>query len=243
MPVIALQGVRGGAGTTSLTAAFAWALQTQGESVVVADLSPDNQLRLHFNTRATHPRGWLRAALDDQPWQQSALRYATGLDFIPFGQINDRELMTFVSQPLAYGGHWAAHLAELRQAYRWILLDVPAGTTPWTRSLLTLADRVISVVVPDANCHIRLHQQRFAAGNLFLLNQYSPLINSQQDLHQLWLSTLDNLIPLSVHRDEAVAEALLNKQPFTEYRPQSLAAEEMMTFASWALINLRGIPA
>ncbi|MDW8845117.1 cellulose biosynthesis protein BcsQ [Erwinia sp. MMLR14_017] len=243
MPVIALQGVRGGAGTTSLTAAFAWALQTQGESVVVVDLSPDNQLRLHFNTPATHPRGWLRAALDDQPWQQSALRYAAGLDFIPFGQINDRELLMFVSQPLAHSDHWAAHLAELRQAYRWILLDVPAGTTPWTRSLLTLADRVISVVVPDANCHIRLHQQRFAAGNLFLLNQYSPLINSQQDLHQLWLSTLDNLIPLSVHRDEAVAEALLNKQPFTEYRPQSLAAEEMMTFASWALINLRGLPA
>jgi cellulose synthase operon protein YhjQ len=240
---MALQGVRGGAGTTSLTAAFAWALHTQGESVVVADLSPDNQLRLHFNTPATHPRGWLRAALDDQPWQQSALRYAAGLDFIPFGQINDRELMTFGSQPLAYGGHWAAHLAELRQAYRWILLDVPAGATPWTRSLLTLADRVISVVVPDANCHIRLHHQRFAAGNLFLLNQYSPLVNSQQDLHQLWLSTLDNLIPLSVHRDEAVAEALLNKQPFTEYRPQSLAAEEMMTFASWALINLREIPA
>lgn len=240
MPVIALQGVRGGAGTTSLTAAFAWALHTLEEPVAVVDLSPDNQLRLHFNTPSTHPRGWLRAALDDQPWQQSALRYAPGLDFVPFGEIDDRELMTFVSQPLAHGGLWAAHLAELRQTYRWILLDVPAGATPWTRSLLPLADRVISVLVPDANCHIRLHQQRFAAGNLFLLNQFFPLSKSQQDLHQLWLTTLDNLIPLSVHRDEAVAEALLNKQPFTEYRPQSLAAEEMMTFASWALINLHG---
>lgn len=45
MPVIALQGIRGGIGTTSITAALAWALQQLGESVLVIDLSPDNLLR------------------------------------------------------------------------------------------------------------------------------------------------------------------------------------------------------
>ncbi|MGB9095106.1 cellulose biosynthesis protein BcsQ [Erwinia sp.] len=239
MPVIAFQGVRGGAGTTSLVAGFAWALQSLGESAVLIDLSPDNQLRMHFNTAYDHPRGWLRTALDHQPWQESALRYATDLDFIPFGQLSDEELMAFVSQPLAYAEAWTAQLAELKQTYRWVLLDVPAGTTPWTRAMLAQADRTISVIVPDANCHLRLHQQRYRADNLFLLNQFFPVSRSQQDLHQLWLASLQNLIPLQIHRDEAVAEALLSKQPFTEYRPQSLAAEEMVTFASWALINLR----
>lgn len=238
MPVIAFQGLRGGAGTTSLVAGLSWALHTLGESVIAIDMSPDNQLRMHFNTASEHPRGWLRTALDRQPWQQSALRYAPELDFIPFGQLGDDELMAFVSQPLAHQDGWATQLATLKQTYRWVLLDVPAGTTPWTRALLALADRTISVMVPDANCHIRLHQQRFTADNLFLLNQFFPVSRSQQDLHQLWLATLQNLIPLTIHRDEAVAEALLRKQPFNEYRPQSLAAEEMTTFASWALIHL-----
>lgn len=42
MPVLALQGVRGGIGTTSVTAALAWALQQLDESVLVIDFSPDN---------------------------------------------------------------------------------------------------------------------------------------------------------------------------------------------------------
>lgn len=35
MAVLGLQGVRGGVGTTSVTAALAWSLQVLGESVLV----------------------------------------------------------------------------------------------------------------------------------------------------------------------------------------------------------------
>ena len=61
MPVIALQGLRGGMGTTSVTAALAWALQQLGESVLAIDFTPDNLLRLHFNTPFELARGWARA--------------------------------------------------------------------------------------------------------------------------------------------------------------------------------------
>ena len=37
MAIIALQGMRGGVGTTSITAALAWGLQQLGESVLVID--------------------------------------------------------------------------------------------------------------------------------------------------------------------------------------------------------------
>lgn len=238
MAVIALQGVRGGAGATSLTAALGWALNTLGEQIIVIDLSADNLLRMHFNMEITQSRGWLRAAFDGTAWQQSALRYAPGLDFIPAGQLSEAEQMRFISQPATYSEAWVEQLAELRRFYPWILLDVPAGDTPWTRAMLALADRVLGVVVPDGNCHIRLHQRTFPADTLFLLNQFAPTSKAQQDLHQLWVNSLKNLIPLTIHRDEAVAEALLNKQPLGEYRPHCLAAEGMMTFASWALINL-----
>lgn len=49
MAILGLQGVRGGVGTTSITAALAWSLQLLGESVLVIDASPDNMLRLSFN--------------------------------------------------------------------------------------------------------------------------------------------------------------------------------------------------
>lgn len=57
MPVIALQGMRGGIGTTSVTAALAWAFQQLGESVLAIDCSADNLLRLHFNTPFALARG------------------------------------------------------------------------------------------------------------------------------------------------------------------------------------------
>ncbi|UMX63195.1 hypothetical protein MJ588_27060 [Klebsiella pneumoniae] len=36
--------------------------------------------------------------------------------------------------------------------------NLPAGYSPLTRELLTLCDRSLVVVHPDANSHIRLHQ-------------------------------------------------------------------------------------
>lgn len=50
MAILGLQGVRGGTGVTSITAALAWALQLLGESVLAIDASPDNMLRFFFNT-------------------------------------------------------------------------------------------------------------------------------------------------------------------------------------------------
>ena len=74
MAVIALQGLRGGVGTTSITAALAWGLQQLGESVLVIDMTPANLLRMHFNTDFAHSQGWARA-------EDAALRYTELLNY------------------------------------------------------------------------------------------------------------------------------------------------------------------
>ncbi|STM18201.1 cell division protein [Escherichia coli] len=71
MAVLGLQGVRGGVGTTTITAALAWSLQMLGENVLVVDACPDNLLRLSFNVDFTHRQGWARAMLDDQDWRDA----------------------------------------------------------------------------------------------------------------------------------------------------------------------------
>ncbi|EMZ5841582.1 cellulose synthase operon protein YhjQ [Yersinia enterocolitica] len=239
MPVLALQGVRGGIGTTSVTAALAWALQQLDESVLVIDFSPDNLLRLHFNMNFEQSRGWARAEVDGEGWQQGAMRYTEKLDFLPFGQLTQTENEQLSASLQQHPRQWQENLSRLlaNASYRWILLDIPAGDSAFTRQALALADQTLILIHADASCHIRLHQQNLPAGCHFLLNQFSASSRLQQDLHQLWLQSLDSLLPIFIHRDEAMAEALAAKQPLGEYSAQSLAAEEVMTLANWCLIN------
>ncbi|HDT5956432.1 TPA: cell division protein, partial [Klebsiella quasipneumoniae subsp. similipneumoniae] len=75
MAILGLQGVRGGTGVTSITAALAWALQLLGETVLAIDASPDNMLRFFFNTDIHHQDGWARALLDGRDWRDAGLRY------------------------------------------------------------------------------------------------------------------------------------------------------------------------
>ncbi len=238
MPVIALQGLRGGAGTTSVTAALAWALNKLGESVLVIDFCSSNQLAMHFNAPGDLARGWMRAALDNSDWRQTALRYLPGLDVTPFGILNEQELLQLDQDGEAPLTAWLAHLPELQKHYRWLLLDVPAQQQRWSRQITDAADHLICLITADANSQLRLHQRRFSDHTRFLLNQFNANSQSQQDLQLLWLSTLAQLIPVNIHRDEAVAEALLLKQPTGEYRPESLAVDEIATLASWLLLNL-----
>jgi len=96
------------------------------------------------------------------------------------------------------------------------------------------------VLTLDANCQLRLHHARFPAHTLFLINQFNANSQLQQDLHQLWISSLKKLIPQVIHRDEALAEALMMKQPVGEYRPHALASEEINTLANWLLLHVPG---
>lgn len=243
MPLVALQGIRGGSGTTSLIAALAWALQELGESVLAIDFSPDNLLRLHFNTPFELNRGWARAELDGVNWQQGAMRYCQKLDFLPFGGLSVAEQWEIGQQSDATSAHWRDFLQQVKTSgqYRWILLDIPAGNSPLIQRQLALADSVFLLLNPDANCHARLHQQVLPAHCHFLINNYSAASQLQEDLHQFWLQTLSGLLPLMIHRDEALSEALAAKQPLGEYRPESLAAEEILTLANWCLINLQEV--
>ena len=238
MAIIALQGLRGGVGTTSITAALAWGLQQLGESVLVIDVTPANLLRMHFNTDFTHTNGWARAEFDGAAWQDAALRYTDLLDFLPFGQISADEHAQFFTD-IHRWTQWAQNISALRASgrYNWILLDVPNGMHPLTQHFTSLADGVINVIVPDTNCHTRLHQQALPQGTFLLANQLLATSKLQEDIYQLWLQSLPSLLPMVIHRDESMAEASAAKQPVGEYYPHSLATEEIMTLANWCLLH------
>lgn len=101
---------------------------------------------------------------------------------------------------------------------------------------------MLTIVNADANCHIRLHQQALPAGAHILINDLRIGSQIQDDLYQVWLQSQRRLLPMIVHRDEAIAECLASKQPLGEYRGDSLAAEEILTLANWCLLHYTGRP-
>lgn len=233
--------MRGGVGTTSLTAALAWALQILGENVLVIDASPDNLLRMSFNVDFVHQGGWARSLLDGQDWRDAGLRYTSQLDLLPFGQLTAQER----ENPQA----WQETLGEIGSAiqalkasgrYSWILLDLPYGASPLTGQLVSLCDHTLAIAQVDANCHIRLHQQALPAGAHILINDLRIGSQLQDDLYQVWLQSQRRLLPIVIHRDEAMAECMASKQPLGEYRSDSLAAEEVLTLANWCLLHDAG---
>ncbi|HHW8624127.1 TPA: cellulose biosynthesis protein BcsQ [Salmonella enterica] len=241
MAILGLQGVRGGVGTTSLTAALAWALQILGENVLVIDASPDNLLRMSFNVDFVHQGGWARSLLDGKDWRDAGLRYTSQLDLLPFGQLTAQER----ENPQA----WQETLGEIGSAiqalkasgrYSWILLDLPYGASPLTGQLVSLCDHTLAIAQVDANCHIRLHQQALPAGAHILINDLRIGSQLQDDLYQVWLQSQRRLLPIVIHRDEAMAECMASKQPLGEYRSDSLAAEEVLTLANWCLLHDAG---
>lgn len=231
MAVIALQGFRGGTGTTSVTAALAWALAQLNEKVLVIDFSPDNLLRLHFGMPFENTRGWRAAQQAGQAWQESAMRYHSHLDFLPYGHVvPGADSLPDVDWPRA--------ITQLKNTgvYDWILIDSPAASPLAAQSV---ADGTLLLLHADTQSHVRLHQHALPQNGHYLVNQFITSSQLQQDILLLWQETLGSLIPTILHRDEAMAESLAAKQPVGEWNSNSKISREVNTLANWCLLHLR----
>ncbi|WP_174510201.1 cellulose biosynthesis protein BcsQ [Klebsiella oxytoca] len=244
MAILGLQGIRGGVGTTSITAALAWALQLLGETVLVVDASPDNMLRFFFNVEASHQDGWARSLLDGRDWRDAGIRYTSHIDILPFGQLTpgEREHVDSLYPTLEPIVDIVEKLVQ-QGDHRWVLLDLPEGYSSLSSALISTCDRTLVVVHPDGNCHIRLHQQALPVNGDVLINDLRVGSQLQEDLYQLWLESQRRILPITIHRDEAMAECLASKQPLGEYRQDSLAAEEILTLANWCLLHYARVEA
>lgn len=231
MAVIALQGFRGGSGTTSVTAALAWALAKLNEKVLVIDFSPENMLRLHFGMPFEEGRGWQSAHHAGEPWHAAAMRYHSHLDFLPYGHVSP-------SGDRVADFDWSRAITQLKNTgvYDWILIDSPSSDPLPAQSV---ADSALILLHADTQSHVRLHQQSLPKNGRYLVNQFITSSQLQQDILLLWQETLAPLIPTILHRDEAMAESLAAKQPVGEWNANSKISRELNTLANWCLLHLR----
>lgn len=239
MTTMAIQGIRGGCGSTSVTASLAWSLAQAGQSVLVIDFSPENLLRLYFDMPYDNKYGWMINNSGEEQ-RNGVINYADNLDYLPFGLLDEKTIEICVSELLnqtqEQGVKYPAKLSGLFSApYQWILIDLPSTCCPLIKLGQLLADIHLCILNPDVACDVLLQQRILPCDSYFLLNRFSPTSLIQQDIHHVWQQRLVGLIPMVIHADEAMSESLAVKKPVGLYLPDSLIAEEFSRLAQWCL--------
>ncbi|WP_394559520.1 cellulose biosynthesis protein BcsQ [Aquipseudomonas alcaligenes] len=241
MTILALSGIRGGVGSTSLVAALGCALQMLEQRVLMLDMHPHNLLRLHCNLALDATQGWAEADLRAEVnWSEALQQVMEGLYLLPFGRLDSAGLAALQQRQHAQLQEWAQRLQMLQQRFDWILLDLPPALHAVQPQLPTVVQH-LRVLEADAACHALLNLDGAGGGQL-LVNRFDPVSQLQRDLLLLWRERLgERLVPQVIHRDEAMAGALAWKSPLGYYAADSLAAHDVRSLATWLLAREGGV--
>ena len=237
MIAASLRGIRGGVGTSATLAALAYALHAMEQKVLVVDMCPENTLGLHFNLDLAPPEGWARATLDQQPWNASGWQVSEGLCVLPYGHVTATEQVQLEAWLLQHPQAWRQRQAALGDAFDWVLFDLPQRLPGHASN--PQCDFAFSLLNPDAACHVLLHTHP-KDSTWLLVNHFDPGSQLQRDLTLIWQNHHHaSLVPINLHSDEAMGEALACREPVGRYAPGSLIAQDIISFASWCLVRGR----
>jgi cellulose synthase operon protein YhjQ len=241
MIVLTVASPKGGVGKTSLTANLAASLAARGRRVFAVDLDPQNALRLHLGMPPNEISGTSRSTLEGMSWEGCLFRASSGVNYLPFGELNDGDTQAFEGFLDKQPAWLRAHLAELNlRADDIVLIDTPPGPSTYLRQALSVAHRVLVVLLADAASYATIpqmtrlvethcrHRQEFQDSHL-IVNQVDSSRQLARDVLNAIKMAYGNTILGTVHYDQAVSEALAYDQSVFEYAPHSLAAQDFNT--------------
>lgn len=240
MAVILVEGIRGGVGATSIVAGLAWALQLHGEKVLVLDCSSDNLLRILFGLPVSQHTGWALSFIEQRPWHEQLVSYTPQLDVLPFASLAPEHLLALRSYLTVEQDFLKKSIGTLihEKAYNWVLIDASANDHLLLQQSTNASTARLCITNCDANSLVRLQQRKADGSEFLLVNKFNPASQLQCDLKKLWQNTLQSLIPVFIHLDEAVSEAFAFKQPVGRYAPSNMSAQDMTSLACWCQATL-----
>ena len=241
MRVLCIQGIHSSAGTSTVVANTARTLKELGQDVLVFDLNPNNLLRLHFNMDWQNPAGWALNMSKKKSWFTASFECEQGIRFIPFGQIDYKKLQSF-----SIVKNWLSdQLTYLNlSSETWVILNVSSELNALSTQALKSGDIIIRVIEPDINSLSQVIdsiQSSYIYDNDSLADKVFYLINKLATTSQLDYDValvlkkllLEKIIPVNIHFDENIKEALANKTTVTVHAPESPATDEFKAFAIW----------
>lgn len=244
MQIVAFISGKGGVGKTTLVSNVAAALVQRKKRVLLIDLDPQNALRFHLGMDPNEIAGLVREGISPHGIFDSPF----GMQFIPFGRVASTELADF-ERELSHHPEWLARgIATLpQQAFDFILLDTPPGATVFLQQALLAAHRALVIVLPDAASLVTIPKilslvEQYAVGRSEFCGM-NLLINQMPDQnalgHQIRSALYSQygaqVVPVSVHKDSRVAQALAFERPVLEYEPGAKASLDIQYVTDWLL--------
>jgi cellulose synthase operon protein YhjQ len=252
MSVIGVVSMKGGVGKTSVTAnlAVAMAKMLGPGRVSAVDLDPQNALHLHLGLETGDPTGVCTQSLAHENWIGAAMDSEHEVRCLPYGEVSEQDRVEFETV-LSENDTWIGD--QIRAAGldddAIVLIDTPPGPSVYLRQVFACADLIVIVLLADAASYATISsmeswmsevQDQFPhVQSLYLLNQIDRTDLLNKDVTDLLQQRLGaNLIPVGIHSDESVREALAFQQPVMAYDPHGQASHDLARLAEYLIDSL-----
>lgn len=252
MKNIVVTGIRGGVGATTVTANLTMAFHSIDQKAYAIDANPDNLMRLHFCMEPDNIDGWMIRKLNGEKWQQAGYQNSRQISFVPFGQVNEEQNQKVVTN-LQHNPNdlvesfISTHVTSEMKKENWqiVLLPEISLLDVYHYPLIKEADLVICVMRTDIQSYFSLQQSRYYQKLLqhcrpkLLMNGFQPFSPISRDMKLVVQHEYENeLVPVLMHDDTAITEAVANLTSVLESAPYSQAAQDYQALAFWCLSYL-----
>ena len=220
---VAIAGVTGGAGATTLLASAASLLSRHGDRIVLADCGP-SLLPFYFGG--------------------SSFRTAPS-SFIPHRNAGSAAVHLVTGPAGAPTDEWLLHgIHEFQTEADRILIDCGAALSAEGSEWVWSAPATVLVLAPEPSSLLRLpavlERSRRRPGDpppaALLVNQYDAANSLHVDIRAALAQRFgEHLLPFVIRRDPAFSECLAAGGTVTELAPDSGAAADIRTFVDWLL--------
>lgn len=234
--VISIVSCKGGTGRTTLAAALAVILAEQGVPVSLIECDPQQALPRHLGL-ARDTAGWALEWLAGEP-VDTLQAVPAHCKILPFGPLpadahpaflraaSEREVVPELVAAVTSGQGGI------------VLIDTPAGHHPLTLQALRRADAVLSVWLCDpASREAFGHDPLPVPAGLpqaHVINQINATRQVRKDVLREWRQLLgEQMVPVPVHQDESVLDALQAGKTVVQHAQYSQAAHDFHGIASW----------
>jgi cellulose synthase operon protein YhjQ len=243
MQIIALISGKGGVGKSTLTANIAMALTQREKRVLVIDLDPQNTQRHHLGMDPDEIAGLVREGISSHAIFDSPF----GMQFIPFGRVQEGELDEFAAGLKKHPTWLADGIESIGDKFDFVLLDTPPGPTVYLQQAIRAAHRALVIVLSDAASYATLPKitalvEQYTEGRKDFLGMHR-LINQMPTRgrlgHQVRDAIFSNVdaqvVPVVIHKDERVSQALAFERPVLEYYPGCKASLDIQYVTDWII--------
>lgn len=235
--ILAISGLRGGVGATSMAALLAEALSQKGASVLVVDLNDSDLLRFHYDVSGHQLAGWGSTFWHGGNWFNQLVFIDENIWLLPYGsQVRNRAPIN---------AHTINSIVEIiiKTARKgiipfqpdWIIFDMPHHQGV-IKKALHWCDLHFLVCEVDFAANILLEQYDFFDHGYLLLNKFNPQHPLGSRLFHSWgQEYAQRMLPVHFLWDINILESLSRGHTVLRHAPDCESSKRVYKLAQWCL--------